>query len=150
MRYENRTCIICGEAKDILQRFKHATNICKECTNERAKFYLKRAAENRGQRIRPGRNGRIPYPLVDGETTPNAKFRKIAQKMMKLKYRDEWILQIKENFDSIPLDVLEWVYRHDTKVKTKKATKIKSDYPDTRYMDWDEYERGLGDDSVDS
>lgn len=150
MRTETRKCLKCGEIKDILQRFKHSTNICKECTKERAKFYQKRAAERKGKPKRDGLNGRIPYPLTIEHKTPSSKFRKIASKMMKLKCREEWIEQIRKNYSEIAEDVLVWIYRHGNEKPEKRITKIKRDYPDTRYMTWEEYEKGLGDSEEDS
>jgi hypothetical protein len=34
--------------------------------------------------------------------------------------------------------------------KPKKPNNIKRDYPDTRGMTWEEYQKGLGEDDVDS
>jgi hypothetical protein len=60
MRVEIRTCIKCGEEKEIKQRHIHANNICGDCQRERAKGYAKEVA------IKLGKSnivGRKPYPV---------------------------------------------------------------------------------------
>ncbi len=152
MRTEVRTCIKCGETKDIIQRHKHATNTCDDCQRERAKEYQRAEAIREGRRV--GVTGRWPYPLEDKWDYPNQKFNAMAKKMKYMEDREEWVEQIKINLDETinnPL-VMEWINAHKADdVKTGKGRgRIAKDYPDTRGMTWEDYMKGLEEDDVDS
>jgi len=152
IRSEIKTCIKCGVTKEIIQRYKHNTNICLECSNEQAKFYARNAALRDGRRI--GVNGRYPYPAEGGfEVGGRRKLYKIRTQLEKCKNRNDWIELIKANLDTAlnDLPLMDWIKTHkDDNNLAKPKKKIETDYPDTRYMDWDEYERGLGEEDVDS
>ena len=150
MRIEIRTCIHCGETKEIEQKHKHATNICRECRNKQSNKFNTERALARGRR--PGTTGRRPYPLEDGINLPTQKFRKIARKMIKMEEKEDWRKFMRENLDNTLAneELMSWIKGHDDDTPTKKIKKIHSDYPDTRYMTWEDYERGLGENEVDS
>jgi hypothetical protein len=151
LRVESRTCIKCGEVKDILQRHKYAINTCADCQRIASREYQRLEAIRKGQRI--GQTGRVPYPLTDEYKTPNAKFRDIAKHIFKLKDRDEWIIALRNNLDKTFNDkeVMDWINAHNADNEPIKRQKvIHSDYPDTRYITWEEYTKGLGEDDVDS
>ncbi len=76
MRIESRTCIKCGEVKDIPQKHKHATNTCVECQREASKHYQREASIREGKRI--GFIGRVPYPLSEGHSTTGNYFKSLA------------------------------------------------------------------------
>lgn len=152
MRKEVRTCNKCGEIKDIIQRYKHATNTCDDCQRERAKEYQRAEAIREGRRV--GVTGRWPYPLEDKWDYPNQKFNAMAKKMKYMMDREDWIEQIKINLNETlnnPL-VMEWINAHkgDDDKPAKRQRKINKEYPDTRYITWEEYTKGLGKDDVDS
>lgn len=150
-RVEIRKCIKCGVEKEIIQRYKHTTNICLECSNEQAKLYARNAALKEGRRV--GVNGRMPYPLEPNWAYLVQKFQAMQKQMKSFKKRKDWIEQIKINLENTlnNKEVMDWIHSHkDDDNLTKPKKKIEQDYPDTRYMTWEEYERGLGDNEVDS
>lgn len=150
-RIEVRTCNHCGETKGIIQRHKYATNTCDDCQRERSKNYQRLAQIKKGKRV--GTTGRVPYPLEPEWKHMNDKFRAMAKKMKYIIEREEWIKQIRINLEETfeKRDVMEWIYAHnDDDDKPKKQTTINKELPDTRNMTWDEFERGLGEDDVDS
>ena len=149
MRLEIRTCIKCGEEKEIKQRYAHACNTCADCMRARQKVYAKEAA------IKAGKGsivGRKPYPGTFDIAGRN-KFYRLKTELEKCTYREEWIPLIKRNLDITLNDseIMQWIRTEkEDEAKPKKPNKIKTDYPDTRGMTWDEYEKGLGEDEVDS
>ena len=86
MRIEVRTCIKCGEEKDIVQRHIHANNICGDCGKARSKEYQKEAAIKKGKRI--GMPGRKPYP-GGFDTAARNKFYRLKTELEKLHHREE-------------------------------------------------------------
>jgi phage FluMu protein Com len=145
-------CVKCDEIKQIPQKQKHATNVCLDCQRARQREYAKIEAEKEGRRA--GVMGRFPYPLEGKWSYPNQKFNAMAKIMGHITDRDEWIAQIRINYyETInnPL-VMEWINAHkgDDDRPAKGQKKINKEYPDTRGMTWEEYQRGLGDDDVDS
>ena len=153
MTLEVRTCIKCGETKEIKQRHKHANNICGDCSRKTSREYQRNEAIREGRR--QGVNGRFPYPLEGKWDYPSQKFNAMAKKMKYMMEREEWVEQIKINLDDTlnnPL-IMDWINAHkgdDDAPKLKRKKKIDTDYPDTRYMTWEEYMKGLGDEEVDS
>ena len=151
MRIEVRTCIKCGETKEITQRQKHANNICGDCSRKTSREYQQQAAIKEGRRL--GVQGRYPYPLEGIWSYPNQKFNAMAKKMHSILEREEWIRQLRINLEETinnPL-VMEWIKstKDDVQPKKKRSTIIK-DYPDTRGITWEEYMAGQGEDDVDS
>lgn len=154
MRIELRTCIHCGETKEIKQpkNSNHASNICLECSRTRGREYQIKAAIKDGRRI--GVPGRFPYPLEGKWTYPVQKFNAIAKKLKYMLEREEWVAQIKINLEEAlnnPL-IMDWIKsaKDDDDVPKKKRSSIVKDFPDTRGMTWEEYQKGMGDDDVDS
>jgi hypothetical protein len=151
MKIEVRTCIKCGEAKDIPQPKDHANNICLDCSRTASREYQKKAAIKDGRRI--GVMGRFPYPLEGKWAYPTQKFNAMAKKMKYIMEREQWIEQIKINLEETmnnPL-VMDWIKSaKDDDKPAKRQKKINKQYPDTRGMTWEEYTKGLGDDDVDS
>ena len=153
MKIEVRTCVHCGEQKEIVQPRDCASNICLDCSRQRAREYARNKAAKNGQR--EGVFGRFPYPLEGKWAYPNQKFNAMAKKMKYMLNREEWVEQIRINYDETlnnPL-VMAWINAHkgeDDEKPNKRQKRIHKDYPDTRGMTWDEYQRGLGDEEVDS
>lgn len=147
MIIEIRTCIKCGEEKEIKQRHTHANNICNDCVRARQKIYAKEAA------IKAGKGnivGRKPYP-GSFDIAGRNKFYRMKTELEKCTHREEWIPIIIRNLD-IALnnaEIMQWIKTED-EPKPKKQINIKRDYPDTRGMTWEEYQKGLGEDDVDS
>lgn len=147
MIIEVRTCIKCGETKEITQRHTHANNICNDCVKAKQRIYAKEAA------IKAGKGsivGRKPYP-GSFDIAGRNKFYRMKTELEKCKHREEWIPIIIRNLD-IALnnaEIMQWIKTED-EPKPKKPNKIKTDYPDTRGMTWEEYRKGLGKDDVDS
>lgn len=151
MKIEVKTCIKCGEEKEIPQKHKHATNTCTDCQRTASREYQRAEAIREGRRV--GTTGRVPYPLRDGFKTTGNLFKGMASKTFKCKTKDEWRGLMRERLDKAleDADLMSWINAHDgDEVKDKKQKRIETDYPDTRYMTWEEYERGLGENEVDS
>lgn len=149
-RIETRTCIKCGEDKEIMQKHKHATNICAECSKAFSNKYQREAAIKAGKNI--GVVGRKPYP-GGFDTTARNKFYKMKTELDKCNHREQWIPIIRRNLHTVlnDVDMMKWIKSTvDDEPKPKKPNKIKMDYPDTRGMTWEEYTKGLGEDDVDS
>lgn len=149
MILEIRTCIKCGETKEIKQKATHANNVCDECMKARQKEYAKEAAIKAGKSTIVGRK---PYPGTFDIAARN-KFYRLKTELEKCKDRKDWIpiiirnLQVALNDEELML----WIRTEKSdEPKPKKPNKIKIDYPDTRGMTWEEYQKGLGDDDVDS
>ena len=141
-RIEVRTCIKCGEEKEIVQKFKYATNTCGDCQREASRIYQREEAIREGRRI--GQTGRVPYPLESQWKHINDKFRFMAKKMKRIEDRDKWIQQIRINLEVTfqNKEIMEWIYAHkDDEPTAKKQSKINIDLPDTRKMDWEDFER---------
>ena len=150
-RIERRTCVKCGEEKDIPQRYKHATNVCLECQRAASRHYQKLEAIREGRRV--GTTGRVPYPLEDKYTTTGNKFKLMASKTFKIRDRSDWRQTMRERLDAAleNAELMKWINAHDgEEKKEKKQTKIEKDFPDTRYMTWDEWEAGGWGDETDS
>jgi hypothetical protein len=151
MRIEVRTCIKCGETKEIPQPKSHANNICVDCSRKASREYQRKEAIREGRR--EGVQGRYPYPLEGKWAYPSQKFNTMAKKMKYMLQREEWVEQIRINYEETinnPL-VMEWIKSaKDDNKPAKRQKKINKDYPDTRGMTWEEYQRGLGDEEVDS
>jgi hypothetical protein len=149
MIIEIRTCIKCGETKEIKQKATHANNVCGECMRSRQKQYAKEAAIKAGKGTIVGRK---PYP-GGFDTAARSKFYRLKTELDKCKNRKEWIPIIIRNLDITLNDkeIMEWIKTEkEDEDKPKKQKTIKRDYPDTRGMTWEEYQKGLGDDDVDS
>lgn len=149
MRIEVRACIHCGEEKEIPQPKGFARNICKECRNKRSNQYNTAKAIANGRKV--GQTGRVPYPLPEGFKTTNEYFRSLAKETFSIKNRKQSIELMRTRLnETLEKDnVMKWINGHDED-KPKRITQIKKDYPDTRYITWEEYQKGLGDDEVDS
>jgi hypothetical protein len=149
MRIEVRACIHCGEEKEIPQPKGFARNICKECRNKRSNQYNTAKAIANGRKV--GQTGRVPYPLPEGFKTTNEYFRSLAKETFSIKNREQSIELMRTRLnETLEKDnVMKWINGHDED-KPKRITQIKKDYPDTRYITWEEYQKGLGDDEVDS
>jgi hypothetical protein len=149
MTIEIRTCIKCGETKEIKQKATHANNVCGECMRSRQKEYAKEAAIKAGKGTVVGRK---PYPGTFDIAARN-KFYRLKSELEKCKHREEWIPIIIRNLDITlnDVEIMNWIKTEkDDEPKPKKPNNIKADYPDTRGMTWEEYQKGLGDDDVDS
>ncbi len=150
-RVEVRTCVKCGETKEIPQKYKHATNVCIECQRAASRHYQRLESIREGRRL--GFTGRVPYPLSEGYSTTGNYFKAMASKTFKTKSREDWreLMRNRLNTTLENDELMRWINSHDgEEQKNKKQKRIETDYPDTRYMTWDEYERGLGDNEVDS
>ena len=142
MRIEIRTCIHCGETKEIAQKHKFATNICNQCRTKKANDYNKEKALANGRR--PATTGRRPYPLRDGHKTTGPLFKAMASKTFKCKTKEEWRALMRERLEEVfnNADLSYWIFAHNED-KPKKRNKPK---PDTRNITWEEWEaRGWGD-----
>jgi hypothetical protein len=141
MRIEVRTCIKCGEDKEIKQKLKHANNICGDCAKARSKEYQKEAAIKAGKNI--GVVGRKPYPGGFDSAGRN-KFYRMKTELDKCKHREEWLPIIIKNLYTAFNDkeIMEWIKSTtDDEPKAKRITNIKRDYPDTRNISWEDWEK---------
>jgi hypothetical protein len=150
MKIEERICIKCGESKEIPQTKAHANNICKDCQLTKAREHARKKAIDDGKRI--GVIGRKPYPGTF-DIAARTKFYRLKTELGKCKHREEWIPIIKRNLNVALNDetLMLWIRteKDDDKPAKKQKTIIK-DYPDTRGMTWEEYQKGLGKDDVNS
>jgi hypothetical protein len=148
-RFEIRTCIKCGEEKEIKQRHIHANNICADCGKARSKEYQREASIKAGKGTIVGRK---PYPGGFDSGARN-KFYRLKTELDKCKHREEWIPILARNLDVTlnDVEIMTWIKTEkEDEPKPKKPNNIKRDYPDTRGMTWEEYQKGLGEDDVDS
>lgn len=148
MKTEIRTCIKCGETKEIEQKHTHATNICKQCRSKAANEYNKVRALQNGRR--EGTTGRRPYPLRDGHKLTGPLFKAMARKTMKCKTKEEWRELMRERLEWVlhNEELSYWIFAHNDKDdKPKKKTKQK---PDTRNMTWEQWEEGGWGEDLDS
>lgn len=142
-------CLKCEEVKPIPQKLKHRTNVCLDCQRAKQREYNKIEAERDGRRA--GLMGRLPYPLGKYDYYQQ-KFYERKKIMDSIKDRDEWIQQIRFFLEETENDeeLMIWINSHKDDEPIKRQRRIEKDYPDTRNMTWEEYERGLGDNEVDS
>jgi hypothetical protein len=141
MRIELRTCIKCGEDKEIVQRHKHATNICADCSKALSNKYQREAAIKAGKNI--GVVGRKPYPGGFDSAARN-KFYRLKTELDKSNYREEWIPIIRRNLDIVlnDVDMMKWIKSTvDDEPKPKKQKAINKKLPDTRGMTWEEWDK---------
>ena len=141
MRTEIRTCIKCGEDKEIVQRHIHATNICGDCAKALSNKYQREAAIKAGKNI--GVVGRKPYP-GGFDTAARNKFYRLKTELDKSNYREEWIPIIRRNLDIVLNDVemMIWIKStNDDEPKPKKQKAINRKLPDTRNMTWEEWDK---------
>ncbi len=148
MRIEVRTCVKCGESKEIPQKHKHACNVCMDCQRAASRHYQRLETLKRGGVL--GRTGRVPYPLPEPYKTTGNYFKAMSTKTFRCKTREEWRELMRTRLLNLNEDVLKWINAHDGEQPIKRQKKIDRDFPDTRGMTWEEYQRGLGDDDVDS
>lgn len=142
-------CLKCEEVKPIPQKLAHRTNVCLDCQRKQQREYARMEAEKDGRRA--GVMGRLPYPLGEYKYYQQ-KFYELRSKMGKISNREEWIEQIKINLQKTEAneELMAWINSHKDDDKPKKQKSIERDYPDTRGMTWEQYERGLGENEVDS
>jgi hypothetical protein len=134
-------CLHCGEIKEIPQKVGHKTSVCLDCQRARQREYARIQAEKEGRRA--GLMGRLPYPLGEWEYYQQ-KFYKTRSIMSKIKDRDKWIEQIKKNLEETENneELMAWINSHKEKDKGNKIQgKINKDYPDTRNMTWEDWEK---------
>jgi hypothetical protein len=151
MRIEIRKCVLCEEQKPIPQKFKYATNVCVDCSRSRQREYQREQAKKEGKRI--GTTGRVPYPLKEGETTPTNKFKLLGRRLFKIKNREEWIIEMRKRLEEVfrNEEVMRWINAHDSEeVKSKRDKRKNTNLPDTRNLNWDDWEEGGWGDEVDS
>jgi hypothetical protein len=140
MIIEIRTCIKCGETKEIKQKATHANNVCGECMRSRQKEYAKEAAIKAGKGTIVGRK---PYP-GGFDTAARSKFYRLKTELDKCKNRKEWIPIIIRNLDITLNDkeIMEWIKTEkEDEDKPKKQKTIKRDFPDTRGITWEDWEK---------
>ena len=152
MRIEIRKCVLCEEQKPIPQKFKYATNVYVDCSRNRQREYQREQAKKEGKRI--GTTGRVPYPLKEGETTPTNKFKLLGRRLFKIKNREEWIIEMRKRLEEVfrNEEVMRWINSHDgnEEVKSKRDKRKNTNLPDTRNLNWDDWEEGGWGDEVDS
>ena len=150
MRIEIRTCIKCGEEKEIPQKQKHATNTCTDCQRKWQREYQRLEAIREGRRV--GFTGRVPYPLPEGFKTTGNYFKKLATQTFRCKTKEEWRELMMERLERVyeNEELMAWINSHKDDEPLKRQKNIEKDYPDTRGLTWEEYERGLGENEVDS
>ena len=151
MRIEIRKCVLCEQQKPIPQKFKYATNVCVDCSRSRQREYQREQAKKEGKRI--GTTGRVPYPLKEGETTPTNKFKLLGRRLFKIKNREEWIIEMRKRLEEVfrNEEVMRWINAHDSEeVKSKRDKRKNTNLPDTRNLNWDDWEEGGWGDEVDS
>jgi hypothetical protein len=149
-RIEIRTCIKCGEEKEIVQRHKYATNTCADCQRNYSKEYQRMESIREGRRV--GMTGRVPYPLEEQYTTTGNKFKLMASRMFKIKERDDWRQEMRRRLDYAlgNVELMKWINAHDGDEPIKKQKRIERDFPDTRGITWDEFETGAWGEPEDS
>lgn len=146
---EDRICMDCGNGFHTMQ----PTNRCNECkkiwTRNRQKEKLELGLI---EKHTPKEN--YPFGTQNGEAA--RRFKRIQKGLNKCFSREErreyYNNQLREAEE---LGILTWIYdRRDSESnsegRVKRETKIKKEYPDTRNIDWEEFERGGWGDIEDS
>jgi hypothetical protein len=120
-------------------------NRCPPCTNEWNKKETKRKLEE--GLIQPVEHKEIyPFNTTNGEAA--SRFRDIQKRLKNCYSREERRAFFQKQLDEAEeLGIIKWIFdRRDAESKNENRNKskgmIKKDYPDTRYMTWDEYEAG--------
>lgn len=142
MKIEIRTCIKCGETKEIPQKLIHSTNVCDDCKRAASREYQRIASIKKGKRS--GIIGRLPYPLPEGYKATGNYFKSLSVKSFRIKDRKEWIEYFRKRLDEIfqNEEVMNWINAHKDNEPIKRQKKIETDYPDTRNLTWEDYEKG--------
>jgi hypothetical protein len=141
---EIRTCNVCSKEFHTLKPLFR----CKFCTNEFNKKETKRKLE---EGLIEALEHKQPYPFDTTNGEAGSRFRRIQKALDGCNSREERReLFHKQLQEAEELGILLWIYDRrdsDTKKETQSKSRgmIKKDYPDTRNMTWDDYEReGLG------
>ena len=146
---ETRTCNMCSKEFHTMKPI----NRCTPCTNEWNKIEKQRKIDE-GLIIPYENKENYPFNTMNGEAAN--RFNRIQKELKNCYTREErrafYQKQLKEAEE---LGIIKWIFdRRDAETKNENRTQtrgmIKKHYPDTRGMTWDEYQRGLGDDDVDS
>lgn len=138
---ETRTCNVCSKEFHTMKPI----NRCPPCTNEWNKKETKRKLEE--GLIQPVEHKEIyPFNTTNGEAA--SRFRDIQKRLKNCYSREERRAFFQKQLDEAEeLGIIKWIFdRRDAESKNENRNKskgmIKKDYPDTRYMTWDEYEAG--------
>ena len=133
-------CLNCEEVKPIPQKLKHRTNVCLDCQRAKQREYNRLEAIREGRRV--GSAGRIPYPLGEYDYYQQ-KFYERKRELDKSDNRQEWIQILKRNLKETEEneELMNWINGHEDDEIAKPKSKINKDYPDTRNMTWEEWER---------
>jgi len=139
---EDRICRYCG---DPFHAIRPAWR-CKACQSK-----LQKECNERSRRAR---KEQYPFDTSNGEA--KSRFRRIYRELNKCETREELTAHYDKMFKEIEeLGILQWIMdRRDAETaeakKSKSVKRIRNEYPDTRGMTWEEYQKGLGDEEVDS
>lgn len=137
---EDRVCTICGKGFHTMK----PTNRCPPCVNVWTKNRNKEKLEL--GLIQPTEfKDRYPFDTTNGDAAN--RFKQIQKALLKCKTKEErkahYDKQLKEAEE---LGIMKWIYdRRDAETfkenRIKTRGRIDKDMPDTRYMDWDDFER---------
>lgn len=137
---ETRVCIDCNVS---FHTYK-PLNRCPVCSYERNK---RRTQEKIEQGLIPKHEYKENYPFGTQNGEAVRRFSRIQKELLKCNTREErqahYAKQLKEIEEN---GILKWIYdRRDNETKrenkSKRKSKIEKELPDTRYIDWNEYER---------
>jgi hypothetical protein len=144
---EIRVCAMCEEQFHTMKPI----NKCPPCTNEWNKQRVKEKIEL--GIIKPTEyKERYPFDTTNGEAA--SRFKKIQKELKNCYTKEERrAFYQKQLQEAEQLGILEWINDRrgeSSKERVKRDSTIKRNIPDTRYMDWDDFERGGWGDIEDS
>lgn len=137
---EIRVCRVCGVDFHTMKPL----NRCAPCTNAWNKERLKERME---LGLIPKIEYKENYPFGTNDGSAVKRFQRIQRELKMCETSEErrahYQKQLKEAEE---LGILKWIYdRRDNETKrenkSKRKSKIEKELPDTRYIDWNEYER---------
>lgn len=138
---ETRNCKVCGVSFHTMK----PVNRCRLCTNEWTKQRTKEKIEL-GLIEKTEYKENYPFNTQNGESA--TRFNRIQYALRDCKTKEERRAHYAKQLEEIEHNgILKWIYdRRDEETKRENTIKtrgrIEKDLPDTRYMDWEDFERG--------
>jgi len=138
---ETRVCLDCSVEFHTMKPI----NRCTPCANKRNKNRLEEKIEL-GLVEKHEYKENYPFNTTNGEAVK--RFHRIQYALRDCKTKEERRVHFAKQLKEIEENgILKWIYdRRDEETKrekrSKRDSKINKDIPDTRYMDWDDFERG--------
>ena len=138
---ETRNCKMCGKSFHTMKPI----NRCKICTNE---WNKQRTKEKIEQGLIQPTEYKENYPFGTQNGDAVKRFHQIQYALRDCKTKEERRAHYAKQLEEIEGNgILKWIMdRRDAETKAENTIKtrgrIEKDLPDTRYMDWEDFENG--------